>query len=280
MAINLVTKYADKLLQPYKKESVIEGRFNTEFEWSGAKTISVLTATTVAPTDYNRTLAANRFGTPAEMQDTKQDLTLSQDKSFSLIIDKGNFEDQNNLKEAGKMLKAQQSEQMVPTRDAYCLGKLADADKTGTTPNHTGSAAITKNNAVEMILAGLAALDDAEMPDANRTVFVPAFVYNMIRLAPEFVGLEGLGVKSVGKGEVGELGGAAVVKVPAGRWVSGYDFIIAHKDSWTAPVKIKTARVLDKVAGIDGNVLEGRDYYDCFVFDARKGGIYAQKSHA
>jgi len=41
------------------------------------------------------------------------------------------------------------------------------------------------------------------------------------------------------------------------------------------PNKMKTARILTDVAGIDGAVLEGRNYFDAFVLGAKCDGVYA-----
>ena len=56
---------------------------------------------TVPLNDYNRGASANRYGEPAEVGDTVQELTMTQDKSFSGVIDKGNNMDQS-INKAGK----------------------------------------------------------------------------------------------------------------------------------------------------------------------------------
>lgn len=269
-SINLVTKYANKLEQPFTAESVIRGALSGEYDFTGAKTVRILTATTVAPGDYNRAATSNRFGTPTEMGDVMQELTLTQDKGYSLTIDKGNLMDQNSLKQAGAMQKRQDAEQVVPMMDRYIVTKIAlNAGQA------VGSAtALSKSNVAERIAAGVTALDDAEAPTDNRWLYVPANVYAMIRLSPEFLAADNLVNKAIVKGQVGEYQGMNVVKVPAGRWLSGMNFLIVHKDSAIAPHKIKTRRILSDVQGIDGNVLEGRDYYDAFVIGARANGVY------
>ena len=47
----------------------------------------------------------------------------------------------------------------------------------------------------------------------------------------------------------------------------------AQKDAILLPHKIQTRRILTDVQGIDGSVLEGRDYYDAFVLGARANGV-------
>ena len=115
MAVNLADKYADEIQTVYVKESVVAGRLSNEYSFSGAKTVKVLTPQTIPMGEYKRT-GTNRYGEPEEMQDTVQELTLTQDRSFSLTVDKGNNMDQMNLKGAGQMAKLQMAERAVPER--------------------------------------------------------------------------------------------------------------------------------------------------------------------
>lgn len=273
MAITLHEKYSKQIQTAYVKESLVVGALSNDYDFTGVKTVKVVTPQTVAMVDYTRS-GVNRYGTPTEMEDVVQELTLSQDKAFSLTIDKGNNMDQNGVKAAGKMLALQIAERAVPLMDSYVLTKLSTA--AGTIAE--SSTAITKNNVVERIASGTQALDDAEVPDTNRTLFVTAAVYKLIKLAPEFTGIESLGEKSIGKGVVGQLDGMKVVKVPASRMPENVNFIITHKSAGCAPVKLNDTKLHIDPPGISGNLLEGRQYYDCFVFDAKKKGVYVDKN--
>lgn len=275
MAINLLDKAAKTISAYFTTESLIAGRLSTEYDWSGVKTVKLMTPQTVPMVDYTRS-GANRYGTPTEMEDIIQELTLTQDKAFSLTVDKGNNADQQGLKAAGKMLKLQLAERAVPTMDQYCFEQLSQ--KAGKIVGN--STALSKSNVCERISAGTEALDDAEVPQSGRTLFVPAAVYTCLKLSPEFVGLEKLGTKAVAKGQVGEYDGMTVVKVPKGRWPENVNFMIVYKNSATAPVKLNDTRLHQDPPGISGNLLEGRQYYDCFVFGAKCGGIYVEVNTA
>ena len=99
MAINLHEKYAKEIQTKFVRESLIAGRLDNSYSFSGVKTVNITTPITVPMVDYTRS-GANRYGTPEEMQDVVQELTLTQDKSFALTIDKGNNEDQNGVNDA------------------------------------------------------------------------------------------------------------------------------------------------------------------------------------
>lgn len=272
MAVNLHTKYDKKIATAFKLESLVDGRLSDEYSFVGNATVKVSTPTTVPLNDYVRT-GANRYGNPTEMQDTVQELTMTQDKSFSITIDKGNQQDQNGIKPAGRMLALEIKEQAVPLKDKYTLEQLVA--KAGTVKTDV---AITKANVVERIATGTELLDDNEVPADGRTIWVTAAVYKHLRLSPEFLGNESLGKKALAKGQVGEFDGMTVIKTPKSRMPDKINFIIAHRNSATAPVKLNDTKIHQDPPGISGNLLEGRFRYDCFVLDVKKMGIYADKT--
>lgn len=275
MAINLLDKTSKTISTYFTTESLVAGRLSTAYDWSGVKTVKIMTPQTVPMVDYTRS-GANRYGTPTEMEDILQEMTLTQDKAFSLTIDKGNNADQQGLKAAGRMLRLQLAERAIPTMDKYVFGALAN--KAGKIIG--SSAALSKANVCERISAGTEALDDAEVPQEGRTLFVPASVYTYLKLSPEFLGLEKLGAKAVAKGQVGEYDGMTVIKVPKGRWPANVNFMIVYKNAAAAPVKLNDTKLHQDPPGISGNLLEGRQYYDCFVFGAKCGGIYVEVNTA
>lgn len=272
MAVNLHEKYAKEIQTAFVGESFVAGKLSNEYDFTGVKTVKVSTPQTVPMGDYDRASVSNRYGTPVEMQDTVQELVLSQDKSFALTIDKGNNSDQNSVKSAGKMLALQIREQAVPLMDSYIFSSLAR--RAGKVVGET--AALDKNNICERLSEGSQTLDNAEVPSDGRTLFLSASVYKLLKLSPEFLGVDTLGKRALSKGEVGEYDNMPVVKVPSGRWPEHLNFLIVHKRSATAPVKLSDTRIHIDPPGLSGNLLEGRQYYDCFVFAPRAPGVYAE----
>lgn len=271
MAVNLLTSYSKVIGERFVKQSLTKGRFSKEISFKGIRTAQILCPTTVPVKDYKRS-GSNRYGEPQEMQDIIQEMTLSQDKSFSLTIDKGNNMDQGGLKAAGRMLDKQVREQCVPTMDKYMFGKLSKEG--GTIVGN--STKLTKSTIVERITLGTSTMDDEEIPDENRTLFITPANYALLRLSPEFIGLEKIGTKSIAKGQIGEFNGMAVIKVPKGRWPANVNFMICHKDAAVECVKISETNLHQDPPGISGNLLEGRYYYDIFVMMEKAAGIYVE----
>ena len=248
MAVNLHEKYEKKIQSVFKEASLLTGRLSSDFSFKGAKTVKLTIPQTVPMVDYVRT-GANRYGDPQEMQDLVQEMTLSQDKAFSLTIDKGNNLEQGGVKEAGRMLGLQVRERAVP---------------------------MTNSNVCARISEGTLALDDAEIPQDGRTLFVPAAVYKLLKHSDEFLGVESLGEKALAKGQVGLYDNMTVVKVPSGRWPANVNFIIVQKQCAAFPVTLSETKLHRDPPGISGNLLEGRQIYDLFVFAPRAQGIYVE----
>jgi hypothetical protein len=268
MAVNLAEKYSQQIADKFTHSSFVQGNVYTGYEFAGAKTVNIYTPITVDLSDYNRNASANRFGTPAEMQDSVQALELTQDKSFSLAVDKGNNQDQMGVKAGARMLNMQIKEKAVPLMDMWALGKF-DA-MAGT---RAAVAGLAKDTVTEELFKGAAALDNALVPSDNRVCYVKSSVYNMLRLSPEFVGVDKLGEAALAQGVVGYAADMKVVKVPDAYMAA--HFICTHKNAVIAPIKIKTARILNDAPGIDGVLLEGRYYFDAYVIGAKAGGVYA-----
>lgn len=269
MAINLAVKYSDKIASMYTIGSLVAGKTSTDWDFSGVKTVKVYTPQTVEPVDYQRE-GTSRYGTPVEMGDVVQELTMTQDKSFSLVIDKGNNTEQALVKNAGRMLKLQTNERMVPMVDKYALARYANL--AGTVAGITKP---TKTTIIEALGTGAQVLDDGCVPADKRYVYLSGEMYNVLRQTSEFLGIETLGEKALAKGVVGEVFGMQVVKVPTSYLPAGCFFLITHRDAVVLPYKIRDAKVHQDPPGISGALLEGRSNYDAFVIGARCLGVYA-----
>ena len=263
--------YAKQIATTFKRESLIHDRLSKSFDFTGVKTVNVVTPITVPMVDYTRN-GTNRYGNPTEMEDIVQELTLTQDKSFTMTIDKGNNEDQNGVKAAGRMLQLQIAEQAVPLMDTYCFAKLSH--EAGIIVKGEGE--LTTANICTRISDGTTVLDNQEVPAEDRTLYISAENYALLRKSDEFLKCDALINKSLTRGQVGTYDGMAVVKVPASRFPKNVNFMIVHKASACAPVKLNDTKLHSDPPGISGNLLEGRQYYDLFVFGARANGVYVE----
>mgnify|MGYP000412475331 CR=1 FL=1 len=268
MAINLASKYSTKMAESFTQHSITDAAFSKDYDFVGVETVRVYTPVTVDLVDYTRS-GINRYGLPTELQDTYQEMRVTQDKAFSVTIDKGNNESQNNIKEAGKMLKLQLQEKVVPYVDKYRLSVWANM--AGTVAGITKP---TKDTIVDEISYGAAVLDDAKVPVSGRFLFITSEMYNLIRTSSQWLGIESLGEKALAKGIVGTFDNMKVVKVPSSLMPNGVYFMIVHKSAAVSPVKIKDSIIHKDPPGLSGSLLEFRILFDAFVLGTRNMGIY------
>lgn len=270
MAINLASKYADEIAEVFTRASFIKGKTAETFDLTGVKTLKVYTPITVEEVDYDRDGGLNRYGAVTEMQDVVQELTMTQDKAFTLTIDKGNNLDQNLVKNAADMLRLQLNEKSTPAADKYAFrrfvtmaGTIAESEKP------------TKSTIISKIADASQALDDALVPDDNRYLYLTSEMYKLVCTSDEFAGVDVLARQSIARGVCGEVFGMNVVRVPKSYLPEDVYFLAAHRDAVLMPYKIADAKVHEDPVGVSGALIEGRHYYDAYVLGAKSGGVYA-----
>lgn len=268
MAINLASKYSDKIVERYRLKSLTDvPGMNKDYDWQGVKSIKVFSLTADALKDYTRT-GTSRYGTPIEQQDTVQELIVTKDRAIAKTVDKGNNTEQLAIKAAGKITAMQNEEVFYPEFDTYKLSVW------GSTANTTGTAAaLTKANVYEKFLAATAFLDDNKVPQGGRVCFITPAAYNLLKLCPEFVKASDLGQKIVNSGHVGDVDGVKIIKVPTSYMPLKTPFIVMHPSCTIAPLKMEDINLHMNPPGISGHLVEMRWIYDCFVFDEKKNAI-------
>lgn len=251
----------------------IDERFSTEsktaliinkgirLDFNGKKSVTIYTVDVVEETDYIRA-GANRFGTLIELGTGEQTFTLSQDKSFTFTVDRGNLNDSSMVQEAHKAVKRQVREVSIPNTDKYRLATLVAYAVANSQVNTT---VITNTNAYKVFLDEQAALDNAEVPEESRVTFVTPTFHNLLKRDPEFVKACDTAYADLKKGVVGKVDGNTLVKIPASWVPAGVSFLTVYDKVLVAPSKFDMVRVLTEVQGIDGAVAEGRRYYDAFI---------------
>lgn len=77
MAINYASRHARQIDERFSAGSVTEALVNKDYDFTGVKTVVVHSVPTVGMNDYVRE-GADRYGTPVELQDSEQELTMTQ----------------------------------------------------------------------------------------------------------------------------------------------------------------------------------------------------------
>lgn len=276
MAIEYAEKYESAVDERFALGALSGGVVNQNYDWAGVETVKVYTIPTVSMNDYKLT-GTNRYGTPSELQNSVQEMKVAKDRSFTFTIDRKSRDDTQMAMEAGKALRRQIDEVVIPEVDTYRFAKLA-ASAAEDTNARTIIKAVTKTNAYEEFLTCQTMLDNAKAPIGGRIcVCTPAY-YNMIKLDDSFTKKGDMATQIAIKGVVGDIDGVPTIKVPSSYLPANVDFIITNPACMPSPMKLESYKIHQDPPGISGWLIEGRVRYDAFVLNNKKNAIVAHKS--
>ena len=272
--IHFGEKHKQELLEKFAEVSVTDSMFSHEMDtqFSGAATVHVTTIKTEKMQDYDRSKAVSngsRYGETKEVGTEVQTFTMTQDKSLSLSIDKGNKQDEFNMKSAGKVMDAHRKEQIVPEVDKYRLGKWA---KEGGIHKELDALPTTATIAAMIMTMHNDVIDSGDVPDDLQLTIARKWLPTL-KLADEWVKLDSLGGKTLPKGTIAEFDGMPVRPVPSKRMPVGVPFMLTYKGAMIAPMKINDFKGHTDPPGLSGDLLEFRLRHDAFVIGARANGV-------
>lgn len=275
MAINYAEKYSSKVDERFTLGSLTNGLVNNEYDWIGVSTVKVYSIPTVGMNDYSLT-GTSRYGTPSELGNEVQEMTVEQDRAFTFTIDRKSYDDTQMTMEAGKALRRQIDEVVIPEIDAYRIAALV----TNALDDHIVEVDVTKSNAYEEFLKVQELLDDAKAPVGGRVCLVTPAYLNKLKLDEAFTKKGDMATQIAINGLVGEVDGVPVIKAPTSYFPEGVDFIITNPIAMPAPVKLQEYKIHTDAPGISGWLIEGRVRYDAFVLNEKKPAIGVHKKAA
>lgn len=275
MAIELVTKYLPYVDELFKAESKKTLLTNQDFDWTGAHTVKVYKIGTAKMGDYDRAGTgenASRYGAVANLDATTQSMMITNDRSFTFVIDKLDCDETGRTLEAATALARQLREVTIPEVDSCVYWKMCDG--AGYKP---AASTLTADNIYTAIVSATTALDDAEVPETGRVLLVTPTVYQLMKQSKEIILNANIGEDMRLKGVISNLDGMNVIKVPSGRVPKKFGFMVAHPVATVAPTKLADYKIHQDPPGISGALIEGRIVYDAFVLDNKKKAIYYQE---
>lgn len=276
MAINLASKFEGKTTELLKAKAKTASIVNNDWSWDGVNAINVYTLTDPVMGNYSAN-GNYRYGSPDEVQDTKQTFTLSRDRSWTNTIDMSNYQDTLEIRKPAKFLAQATKNVLVPEIDTYRLATLATAGAlTSAGPNGTITArnaivtagATTAGNAYSNFLTLNADVTNNEAPEDGRVAVMTATYYNLLKQGG-FVLDSDSAYRDLKSGNLGSVDGVTVVICPSGRMPSNTDLIITHPINMAAPEKLRDYTVHKNPPGVNGYLIEYRIRYDAF-FDLAK----------
>ena len=252
---------------------------NNNFDWLGVKTVKIFSRNLATLNDY-QTSGSNRYGTPDELGNSEQEMTVTQDKSFTYTIDAASEQDTNGTMEAAATLAENIDNLVIPAMDTYRLGVIvagAPTEGTFTKKSHIIGKEVTNSNAYEEFLACQEILDDDKAPQGGRIAVVCPGYLNKIKLDEHFTKAGDMGAKMAINGFAGDIDGIPVIKVPTSYLPENVDFIITNRIAVPAPVKLHEFKINYNAPGISGALVEARVRYDAFVLNKKADAIAVHK---
>ena len=271
--IHFGEKFRTALAKYFAGKSVTEHAFNhnIDAEFSGSDTVHIYEIATTDLNNYDKTVdpsTGSRFGKVIEVGDHRYTFKLTQDISLDRSVDRGNNDAQFNIKKAGAIMKAYTDKRIRPRKDKYRLLKWCT--EAGI---HMGlAAAPTKATIIEQIIDLHDAMIDEDVPETDGPLYLARPYLKVLKLAPEWVGLDSLGGETLPKGTVGKFDGLVVQPVSARKFPENCYFAIFCKDSIIAPEKINTFRGIKDSENMDGDRLQYRSKFDAFVMPSLAAG--------
>lgn len=274
MAMNLANHYSNVVDERFARKSYSDCAVGNAYTWGNNKTVTVYSVPTAPMVDYTRhpsTPGADRYGSAFELQASTQDMAISKDRSFNIVIDRGDLIQSEMVMEANKALKRQLDEVAIPEYDAYVFTTLANkasglGNMSTTTP--------TKSNAYDLFLAGQEHLGNHMAPTEGRVALCSYKFANLLKQDVSFTRDSDIGQEMLRKGEIGTVDGTRIIQVPSAYLPNGASCIITHPYATVAPKQLYEYKIHDNPPGISGYKIEGRMIYDCFVLNNKVNGIY------
>lgn len=267
---NLAAKYATKVDERFTRQSQAMIALNSDYKFTGVRTVNVYSIPTVPMTDYKRS-GTSRYGTPKDLTRTIQTMTIKNDRSFTFIIDKGDKTQSQMVMDAGKALSRELNEVWVPEFDAYAFSTIASA---AIERGNYSDTPITQDNAYSEFLDAMEALGNKNVPETGRVALCSYKFANYLKQDPAFIKTGDSSQEMVIKGVIGEVDGCKIVKVPSSRLPAGCAFIITHNSATVGCKQLEEYKTHVDPPGISGWLVEGRAIYDCFVLNEKANAIF------
>ena len=264
--INYAQRYSDIVDEVFRLGALTNSIVNQQYSWVDVDTVKVYSIPTVEMTDYTLTGSA-RYGTASELQNVIQTMTLQQDRSFTFTVDRKSVDDTMGVMAAAAALRRQIEVVAIPEIDAYRISALVAG------AGNSIATEATKSNAYEVFLSMQEALDEDKAPVGGRVAMVTPAFYNKLKLDPSFLKNADLGQRMLLNGQVGEVDGVPIVKVPSSYFPVGVHALITNPICAPSPIKLQDFKIHDNPPGINGFLVEGRIRYDCFVLTNKADAI-------
>lgn len=287
--VNYAQQYLQALQQKFTQGLSFVELYNTannaNIKWTSAKTIQIPRITVGGFVDVDRDVVGSFTRRTDNDWEPK---TIEHDREFKTLVDPMDVDETNMALTIANITRVFNDEQKIPEMDKYAASKLYSEFTTfGGTAN---TDALTEANILSIFDDFMAEMDDAEVPQEGRILYVTAAVNKALKQADKLqrsLDVAG-GAKSVNR-NIYSLDDVTIKRVPSSRMKTAYDFtdgavpdlaakqinmILVHPASVITPQKYEFVSLDNPSAATGGKYLYfERKYWDLFAIEKKVPGI-------
>jgi hypothetical protein len=287
-SIDLATKFQPILDEVYKRESLtaILDAQTKPVDFAGANVVKIFKTDPIGLGTYSRASGYPK----GQMVGTWETLTLSTERGREFSIDR--MDDEESLGMAfGTLVSEFFRTEVAPELDAYRFAKYAGWSGIDT----VAGATLTSGTVLAAIDAAALSMDNNEVPQEGRLLFVSPTVNSYIRAAVTRM----LGNESAADRRLGALDGMRIIQVPQGRFYTtcsldagaavdaggyttggkGINFMMMDPKAVLQVTKHANLKIFqpEENQTMDAYKVQYRLYHDAFVYTQRPLGVYLHK---
>ena len=285
--LNYATQYSQALAQAYPYVLHFAALRSTDndgrYKWVDGNTIKIPILSTTGRTDGSRDtieMAKRNF------DNTWETKTLGNHRQWSTLVHPMDVDETNQVASIQNITKVFNEEQKFPEMDAYLVSKLyADWTGLGMAADTT---ALTEQNILSVFDSWLAAMDDANVPQSGRILYLPPATNKILKNAADLARTIMNGDENIRR-TVKNLDNVKIEIVPSALMKTLYDFtegwkagvgakqinmLLVHPSAVITPEKYAFAQLDAPSAGSNGKYVYFEESYDdTFLLEKRKAAV-------
>ncbi|HDR8155546.1 TPA: capsid protein [Bacillus cereus] len=286
---NYAQNYQQALQQKFSQGLYFFDLYNTpnnqNIKWINSKTIQIPRITVGGYTDVDRDVVGNFTRRADNDWETK---TLAHDREFRTLVDPKDIDETNMALSIANITRVFNDEQKIPEMDKYMASKLySEFTSNGKTANTT---VLTVDNVLGIFDDFMMEMDDAEVPQDGRILYVTPQVNKLLKQAKEIQRMLVLNSNNgTANRNVYSLDDVKIKPVPSTRMKTAYNFTNGAVPDATAkqanmilvhPLAIMSPQQYDFVSLDSPSATTGgkflyyeRKYWDVFAIQKKVEGI-------
>ncbi|PFD98915.1 capsid protein [Bacillus sp. AFS023182] len=258
---------------------------NQNIKWINAKTIQIPRVTTGGFTDVDRDVVGSYTRRADNDWETK---TLTHDREYKTLVDPQDVDETNMALSISNITRVFNDEQKIPEMDKFMASKLySEFGSYGQTANTT---ALTVDNVLSVYDDFMMEMDDAEVPQEGRILYVTPQVKKLLKQAKDIQRSLDVGANNGNVDRnIYSLDDVKVKTVPSSRMKTAYNFtngavpdaaakqinmILVHPSTVISPQKYEFVSLDAPSATTSGKwFYYERKYWDAFLIEKKVPGI-------